>query len=117
MRVRRIDAAGDWTFGQGRASYAGTSESVAQRVKTRLQSFMMDWFLDLDHGLPWLGDIERPADLTRIERDIKLHILRTPGVAEIRAFEMAQDTTSRRLRIMTTLRDIHGRESTVNAER
>ncbi|AVY95744.1 hypothetical protein DAI18_18110 [Microvirgula aerodenitrificans] len=117
MRVRRVDADNDWTFGQGRASYAGTSESVAQRVRTRLLSFMMDWFLDLDHGLPWLGDMERPADLTQVERDIKRQILKTEGVAEITSFEMEQDTATRKLRIVTTLRDVYGGESTVDVDR
>ena len=108
MRVRRIDADGDWTFGRGRACYADTSESVAQRVLTRLRSFTGDWFLDLSHGLPWFDLMKRPADLARIERAVKRHILKTDGVHSITAFEMAPDPQTRNLVVTTTIVDIYG---------
>jgi hypothetical protein len=114
MRVRRIDGKGDWTFGAGRASYADRSESVGQRVKTRLLSFRGDWFLDLAHGLPWFQLIERPADLARIEREVKGQILRTDGVSQIIAFSMAPNVTTRQLNITTTIVDIYGVESTIS---
>lgn len=117
MRVRRIDANNDWTFGRGRGCYAETSESVAQRVKTRLQSFLVDWFLALDHGLPWLRRMERPADLETVERDAKRQILETQGVAEIQAYEQTLDTHTRVLQIRVTLRDVYGREATLNVNR
>jgi len=114
MRVRRIDANGDWTFGSGRASYADRSESVAQRVKTRILSFQSDWFLDLSHGLPWFQLIERPADLARIERAVKSQILRTDGVSKITDFSMSPNVTTRQLSITTTIVDVYGVESTIS---
>ena len=53
-RVRRLDKNHDWTFGQGFSNYATESDAIAQNVQTRLWSFANDWFLDLEHGLPWL---------------------------------------------------------------
>jgi hypothetical protein len=114
MRVRRIDAHGDWTFGAGRASYADRSESVAQRVKTRLLSFQGDWFLDLSHGLPWFKLIERPADLARIERAVKTQILQTDGVSIVTEFSMTPNAATRQLNITTTIVDIYGVESTIS---
>lgn len=114
MRVRRIDANGDWTFGAGRAGYADRSESVAQRVKTRLLSFQGDWFLDLSHGLPWFQLIERPANLGRIERAVKAQILQTDGVSAVTAFSMSPNVTTRQLNITTTIVDIYGVESTIS---
>ncbi|XDQ90287.1 hypothetical protein MRX62_13515 (plasmid) [Xylella fastidiosa subsp. pauca] len=81
----------DWTFGNGRGNYAAASDSVAQRVKTRLRSFRGNWFLDLDHGLPWLDLMERPADLVHLEREVKRCILTTEGVRRLTAFSMALD--------------------------
>jgi hypothetical protein len=115
MRVRRVDQNGDWTFGAGRASYADRSESVAQRVKSRLLSLEGDWFLNLSHGLPWFDLIERPADLARVERAVKGQILRTDGVSKITAFAMAADPITRRLTITTTIIDIYGVESTISS--
>ncbi|MCK3654211.1 hypothetical protein A4G19_15865 [Pasteurellaceae bacterium Macca] len=82
MRVRRLDAEHDWTFGQGLGNYASQSESVAQRVKTALWSFEGDWFLDLEHGLPWFEMMER-IDWARIEREVKGCVLQTEGVQAI----------------------------------
>ena len=83
MKVRRLDPFGDWTFGQGRANYADRGESTAQRVRTRLLSFLGDWFLNLDQGLPWIDDFERPGNLVDIERAARLTILQTTGVAQL----------------------------------
>ncbi|MEX3859628.1 hypothetical protein AB3X94_37190 [Paraburkholderia sp. BR10923] len=83
MKVRRLDHFGDWTFGQGLSNYADGSESTQQRVRTRLLSFLRDWFLDLTHGMPWLDDFERPGNLVDIERAARLTILQTVGVARL----------------------------------
>ncbi|MBP6018805.1 MAG: hypothetical protein KA735_04885 [Burkholderiaceae bacterium] len=117
MRVRRNDANNDWTFGRGRASYAATSESVAQRVKTRLQSFFRDWFLDLDHGLPWFARLEKPADLPRIEADVRRCILETPGVETLLSFDMTLNPDTRHLVINVTVRDVYGEEMPIRASR
>lgn len=117
MRVRRIDANNDWTFGRGRNSYAATSESVGQRVRTRLQSFMGDWFLDLDHGLPWFARFEKPADLALLEADVKRCVLETPGVQALTAFSIALDPDTRKCTIAVTATDIYGGELQVSAQR
>lgn len=115
MRVRRTDANGDWSFGRGRASYASDSESVAQRVKSRLQSFRGDWFLDLGHGLPWFGRMEKPADLERLEGDVKRCILQTPGVDALLAFGMDFNRDTRKLTISVAVRDVYGEEEQISA--
>ncbi|BBP84549.1 MULTISPECIES: hypothetical protein [Pseudomonas] len=117
MRVRRIDKDGDWTFGQGRNNYADGSECVAQRVCTRLRSFSGDWFLDLEHGLPWLPRMERPADLAQIEVDIKRCILTTEGVSEILDFQISETPDDRRLGIAVTLRDSQGTRLSASVQR
>lgn len=114
MRVRRIDNDDDWTFGAGRANYAQTSESVAQRVKTRLQSFVTDWFLNLDHGLPWFARMERPLNLNAIERAIRQQILTTKGVTEILEYEQLFDSVTRTLTVTASVRDIYGSEQSIS---
>lgn len=87
MRVRRVDQHHDWTFGQGHSNYAIESEAIAQNVKTRLWSFTQDWFLDLEHGLPWLDQAGKRVN--RVELDIKLkrYVLETEGVAYIKDYQ------------------------------
>ncbi len=117
MRVRRIDKDGDWTFGRGRNSYAATSESVAQRVRTRLQSFIGDWFLDLDHGLPWFARMEKPADLAVLEADVKRCVLETPGVQTLTTFSIVLDPDTRKCTIAVNGTDIYGGDFQAGAQR
>ncbi|QQP86951.1 hypothetical protein [Entomomonas asaccharolytica] len=112
MKVRRVDANNDWTFGRGLANYADTTESAAQRVKTRLQSFVNDWFLDLEHGLNWLPNMERPANLNAIENSVKSCILNTTDIIEIISFEMITNE-NRQLQIITTVKDRFDNETQI----
>ena len=112
MKVRRLDAAGDWTFGQGRANYAARGESTAQRVRTRLLCFLGDWFLDLDQGMPWLDDFERPGNLADIERTARMTILQTSGVAQLDSLELAL-SPARVLTITASVTSTDGDASTL----
>ncbi|SET17443.1 hypothetical protein [Thorsellia anophelis] len=113
MRVRRISKDSDWTFGAGRANYARSSESVGQRVKTRLHSLVTDWFLNLEHGLPWFSRMERPLNLDAIERTVRKQVLMTPGVGEIIEYEHVFDNQTRRLEIHLTIKDIYAETQTL----
>ncbi|MBD8159242.1 hypothetical protein IFU23_14145 [Pantoea agglomerans] len=113
MRTRRTDADGDWTFGRGRASYAGKSECVRQKVKTRLLSLKQDWFLDLEHGLGWLDNMARRGTRVKLESDIRSCILQTGGVKALTAFNTQYVTKIRKLTVAATFTDIYGTESEV----
>lgn len=112
MRVRRLDNNHDWTFGQGFNNYAKESEAIAQCVKTRLWSFKGDWFLDLEHGLPYLETTGRQADLARLEMLIKREVLSVEGVERITAYSAELDNETRHLTINVSYLDIYGNEHT-----
>lgn len=107
MRVRRLDSNHDWTFGQGFSSYANQSEAIAQCVQTRLWSFMGDWFLDLEHGLPWLEQMDRTTNLNAFERQIKRAVLEVEGVKQIQAYHTDLDSNSRQLTVSIEYVDIY----------
>ena len=51
MRYRKLDAAGDMTFGNGiGAFYVDIPEAPAQAVMTRLRMEQGEWFLDAKAG-------------------------------------------------------------------
>lgn len=83
MRVSGLTATGDWRFGRGLASYIRNSQAVQQNVVTRLRSFTNDWFLDVDHGLPWFDLLGRRNAETEIRRAVERSVLNTPGVRAI----------------------------------
>jgi hypothetical protein len=58
MRVRKLDANGDYSFGHGEADFwINQPEGVAQKVQTRLLLWVGEWFLDKTVGTPWLQQI------------------------------------------------------------
>lgn len=114
VKVRRLDKNHDWTFGQGFTNYAIESEAIAQNVQTRLCSFTNDWFLDLEHGLPWLEQMGRNVDLGDWEIRIKKHVLQTDGVSKITSYESNLDPNTRKLVIDITYQDIYGAENSAS---
>lgn len=114
VRVRRVDKNHDWTFGQGFSNYASESEAIAQNVQTRLWSFANDWFLDLEHGLPWLEQMGRNVNLADWEIRIKRHVLQTDGVVKITDYEAILNPDNRKLEVYITYQDIYGKEQSAS---
>lgn len=109
MLVRRLDENHDMTFGRGLANFARDAESVRQRVDTRLQLLLGEWFLDTSAGVPYLQEIlVKPADTMHAESLIKRCILETDGVETIVSFELIYDANTRRAVVTAVVRTIYG---------
>jgi hypothetical protein len=115
MRTRRIDENNDWTFGAGRQSYASQSEAVAQKVKTRLQLFLGDWFLDETVGIDWITEMSSRSQTSKILSDAKNCILQTEGVRSLDSFDYDRDPKTRKLTITASYTDIYGTTNEVTA--
>jgi hypothetical protein len=116
MTVRRLTADYDFALGHGLGDYAVEAESVAQRVETRLRTFLGEWFLDTGAGVPWLQGIEggKPVDLPFSEAQIKAAIIETDGVLELSSFSLAFDPASRRLSVAAVVRTDFGSVENIN---
>lgn len=89
MRVRRITAGGDWTFGQGLANYADKSEAIRQNVVTRIKSFKRDWFLDDSANIAWFDILSSKSNKQTIIREIERVTLATEGVQSITKLDVS----------------------------
>jgi len=83
MKVSKITADGDWSFGKGRANYATNTDAVRQNVVTRIRSFTNDWYADINHGINWFGLLGSKSNEQSILRAIEKIVLETPGVSTI----------------------------------
>lgn len=81
----RLNSDGDLPI---RTEHITGPDLVAQRIRTRLQTFRGEWFLDERRGLPypqWKQD--RPVDIEAIGARIRREIRQTPGVIRVVTFE------------------------------
>jgi len=90
MRVRRITADGDWSFGKGRADYVNSSKAIRQNVVTRLRSFTDDWFLDITNGLPWIELLGNRNTENQIIAAVEKTVLETEGVRLIERLRLVR---------------------------
>ena len=84
---RALDSNNDILVRNGRIAIVKDAEEVVQHVRTRLQFYTAEWFLDLSAGTPWLQEVFiRPTNLNNIESIIKTRIALTPGVSRLTEF-------------------------------
>ena len=113
MRVRTITAQGDWTFGKGRANYITGSKAIAQNVKTRLRSFVGDWYLDIDHGIDWLNLLGNRNTERRIIRAVERQVLQTEGVLSVARIEVVKRNRNRGITIEVEYTDVFNQQITL----
>jgi hypothetical protein len=74
----------------------GGSNKIMQNIKTRLKTFLGEWFLDETIGLPYFQEIfVKGTSLSRIDTLFQQTILSTQGVIELRTYEGEYDNSNR----------------------
>ncbi len=96
MIYRKLDANGDYTFGQGAGNfYNDQPEAVAQAVKTRLGLIQGEWFLDISAGTPYNSQILGAGMVSKYDHAIQQVILNTQGVTGIADYASQVDPKTR----------------------
>ena len=113
LAVRRTTNAGDWTFGRNRSNYASASESIEQRVKTRLLCVKDNWFLDKGYGIRWFAYGDAGANQAELDAELKQVVANTNGVAAILKFDSF--VLDRTYTANITIRDVYSNTIEVSA--
>ena len=93
---RNLDSDGDIKVND----FVEDKDVVLLAVKSRLEFFKGEWFLDIEDGTPYFQDIlVKPARLRLIEGIIKRRIIETPGIIELNSFDLQFEKATRRLNI------------------
>lgn len=82
MRVRALDAEGDWEFGKGQNDYKTANKAVAQNLQTRLKSFLGNCFFDASAGIDWFTFLGG-KDTLALQLAISAVILNTDNILGI----------------------------------
>lgn len=108
MRYRKLDADGDMVFGHGAVDFLVDSpDAVAQAVKTRLQMWKGEWFLDAEDGTPWQALMGKNT-VANIDPELRARILGTEGVKEIVSMTVTVDPNTRKATVTATINTDYG---------
>lgn len=109
MRVRKVDATGDYTFGQGQANFwRDVPDAPAQVASSRLHLEQGEWFLDTTDGTPWRTKVLGRGTTGTRDPVIRSRILGTPGVKGITAYNSVLDRETRRFAVQVTIDTNYG---------
>lgn len=117
-RVRRLDEGHDMSFGLGMGNIARDSEAVAQKVRTRLCSLKGEWFLDTEHGVPYLDElVNKPVNQNYAEAVLKQTILDTEGVESVSEWSATLDRGTRRFNVSCVVSTVYGTTANIRVVR
>lgn len=109
MRVRALDADGDYRFGKSQGDFLINSPAaVAQSVLTRLRLWQGEWFLDTTEGTPYSQQILGKTAQAIYDLAIRERVLDTDGVTAIEDYASSLDDTTRKLSVTMTIDTVYG---------
>jgi hypothetical protein len=96
MRYRKLDANGDYTFGNGQLDfYRDEPAAVGQSVLTRLLLWLGEWYLNIDSGTPYMQGILGKYSKDVADTTIQERVLATDNVTDILNYESSIEPNKR----------------------
>ncbi len=109
MRYRKLDAQGDYTFGNGQLDFfRDEPAAVAQSVKTRLLLWLGEWFLNIEEGTQFMQGILGKYSKTNADVTIQDRVLATEGVIDIQNYVSTINEDDRKMGVGFDLDTIYG---------
>ena len=106
MKIRNLDANGDWTFGQGLSNYISGNAGIGLNISTRIKSWVNDCFFAMNAGVDWKTRLGSKNQQSLLEADLKRIILSSFGVTGITAFSVSVDVKTRAFTVNYTINTI-----------
>jgi hypothetical protein len=94
IKVRALDANGDFTGGRGRNDYLTGSNAIAQNIRTRLSSYLGDCYFNIREGIDWFGFLGS-KNQAGLRQAIETTITNTEGVTEVLRLSLSLDSGRR----------------------
>jgi len=84
-------------------------EAVGQHLRNRLNTFFQEWFLDKREGVPYFEHIfKKKINPLVVDGIFKREIINTPGILELKSFNLDIDGTLRVLTLSFTASSTDG---------
>lgn len=113
MKIRALDADGDWVFGQGRGSYLTGLDAIIQDIDTALHIFLGECSWSMTFGVDWFNLIGAKAPIAQqnIVLQCREIIATRQGVSKINSVEAVFTNFRRELSVQYNISTIYGQTS------
>lgn len=109
MRYRKLDASGDYSFGQGQDNiWVDVPEAPAQAVQTRLNLWEGQWFLDTREGMPWKTEVLGNRTANTRDPAVRQRALGSMGVRGILQYSSNLDRETRAFSVSMIIDTVYG---------
>lgn len=109
MLYRRLDPNGDYVMGRGEGGFwRDVPDAVAQAVTTRLGLETGQWFLNLNEGIAWHGDVLGERTTATRDPAIRARILGTAGLRALATYDSQVDRDTRAFSVQATIDTVYG---------
>ena len=103
-----LDNTGDLDISDGTFTVVEDEDAIKEQLTIRLNEFINDWFLDLNEGVDYFGEVFGKREITdTVEDQFKLVILDTQGVTGLISIDFDLQT-DRQLAINFVVSTIFG---------
>jgi hypothetical protein len=112
----KLASDGDLDLSSGTLQWIDGIDAIAQRVRTRLQFFRGEWFLDQRLGVPWFQVILGAKGGEQVAAQILRAVIEgTPGVDRVDELSLDLDGTTRTAAVAFRATTISGEAFQVDA--
>lgn len=109
MRYRKLSDDGDYVFGNGQMDfYRDVPDAPAQAVKTRLELWLGEWYLDIESGTPYIQGILGKYSKTDADVIIQDRVNNTQGIDGISEYESVLDVNTRAMSVRLKVNTVYG---------
>jgi hypothetical protein len=92
-------------------------ERIRQQLTTHLLTARGEWYLNINHGVPYFEDIwKKQADRALIESVFKTEIMKIDDILEIISFALELDAVNRSLSVLFSAKTTFGAADNITVE-
>ena len=106
MKIRSLDATGDWNYGQGFSNLSQNSTGIQLNIITKLKEWKRDCFIGLNNGVDWASRIGSTQQAL-LQSDVQSLVQSLFGVQSINNFFANYNSVTRNLSISFTYIDVY----------